>query len=426
MSQADTCSSSGLDTRSWPQPGSNAVPRSHMPARCLPLDSADLVRRCPDVRCCLAWKNGLNRPTTLGSGCPMGSITSQYRTKRVYEITGSEGRRQLRLSDRVVELGEREFDWYQKVEAWLPSLRGVADLSRELGMDEAKVPRFIDALEKSGLLYRVDDAPKTMTGLEFHARFSAVLDSWLSEAFAHPFWERMMSGRGSARLFTGWLIELYHYTKNANRHMPLSCAHAHEKPIKQLRAKHYAEEWNHYHYFMKSLKNLGFTESQISESVPLPMTLALSNFMRQAAREDILAYSICSAVLEGTTVERGTYNPYYQKCAELYGIPKEAIQPIYAHLDLDVQYQHSDLFLDGKNAIDGIAQRVAERPTRLRSLVAQLERAGVVGRFGAEPEVADVVAGREFYALHRRYSEYWLRPVYAHPLWERIVTGRAT
>ena len=70
-----------------------------------------------------------------------------------------------------------------------------------------------------------------------------------------------MSGKGSARLFTGWLIELYHYTKNANRHMPLSCAHAHEKPIKQLRAKHYAEEWNHYHYFMKSLKALGFTEA---------------------------------------------------------------------------------------------------------------------------------------------------------------------
>lgn len=153
-----------------------------------------------------------------------------------------------------------------------------------------------------------------------------------------------MSGKGSARLFTGWLIELYHYTKNANRHMPLSCAHAHEKPIKQLRAKHYAEEWNHYHYFMKSLKALGYAEPDIASSVPLPMTLALSNFMRQAAREDILAYSICSAVLEGTTTDRQTYNPYYEKAGELYGIPKDAIAPIYQHLDLDVQYQHSDLF----------------------------------------------------------------------------------
>jgi pyrroloquinoline quinone (PQQ) biosynthesis protein C len=274
------------------------------------------------------------------------SLQTNYRPRRVYEVRPSEGGRELRLSDRVVELGEREFGWYQRVVDWLPSVKGVAELSRELELDEAKVPRLIETLEKSGLLYRVDAGPKAMTGLEFHERFSAVLNSWLTEAFAHPFWERMMSGRGSARLFTGWLIELYHYTKNANRHMPLSAAHAHEKPIKQLRAKHYAEEWNHYHYFMKSLKALGFSEPQIAESVPLPMTLALSNFMRQAARHDILAYSICSAVLEGTTTDRKTYNPYYDKAGELYGIPREAIQPIYAHLDLDVKYQHSDLFRD--------------------------------------------------------------------------------
>jgi pyrroloquinoline quinone (PQQ) biosynthesis protein C len=275
----------------------------------------------------------------------MTVIQDQYRAKRVYEVTRRNGTAALRLNDRVVELGEQEFAWYQKVADWLPTVKGTSELSRELGLDESKVPKFIEALEGSGLLYRVDPTEK-MTGLEFHARFSGVLRSWLTEAFAHPFWERMMTGKGSARLFTGWLIELYHYTKNANRHMPLSCACAHDKPIKQLRAKHYAEEWNHYHYFMKSLKALGYTEPQIADSVPLPMTLALSNFMRQAARTDILAYSICSAVLEGTTTDRGTYNPYYQRSADLYGIPKEAVAPIYAHLDLDVQYQHSDLFED--------------------------------------------------------------------------------
>jgi pyrroloquinoline quinone (PQQ) biosynthesis protein C len=279
----------------------------------------------------------------------MATIQESYRAKRVYEVipsNGGNGGVGLRLNDRVVELGQQEYGWYQKVAAWLPTVRAVGDLSRELGMEEAKVPKFIAALESSGLLYRLDTVEKTMTGPEFHTKFSSILNSWLSEAFAHPFWERMMTGKGSARLFTGWLIELYHYTKNANRHMPLSCAYAADKPIKQLRAKHYAEEWNHYHYFMKSLKALGYTETQIAESVPLPMTLALSNFMREAATRDVLAYSVCSAVLEGTTTDRKAYNPYYEKSAQLYGIPKEAVAPIYAHLDLDVQYQHSDLFHD--------------------------------------------------------------------------------
>lgn len=292
----------------------------------------------------------------------MTSIQEQYRARRVYEITPSKGGVELRLNDRMIELGQQEFGWYQKVVDWLPSVRGLADLSRDLGMDEAKVPKFVDALAKTGLLYKVEESPASMTGLEFHARFNDHLKSWLSEAFSHPFWDRMMSGKGSARLFTGWLIELYHYTKNANRHMPLSAAYGHEKPIKMLRAKHYAEEWNHYHYFMKSLKALGFTEPQIAESVPLPMTLALSNFMRQAAREDILCYSICSAVLEGTTTDRSTYNPYYDKAAELYGVPKAAVAPIYAHLDLDVQYQHSDLFHE---ILEKVPEMSAERVSRV-------------------------------------------------------------
>ena len=276
----------------------------------------------------------------------MPATEFQYRCKRVYDVIPQSGGHRLRLSDREVDLGDREFAWYRTVVDWIPTEKGIAALAQDLQMPEAKVPKLIDSLEQAGLLYRLPTGSQEMTGVEFHRRFQSVLGSWLNEAFSHPFWERMMSGKGSARLFTGWLIELYHYTKNANRHMPLSCAHAHEKPIKQLRAKHYAEEWNHFHYFMKSLKELGFTEAQIAESVPLPMTLALSNFMRQAARQDILAYSICSAVLEGTTTDRKTYNPYYDKSAELYGIPRSAVAPIYQHLDLDVQYQHSDLFLD--------------------------------------------------------------------------------
>jgi thiaminase len=288
---------------------------------------------------------------------------SAYGTHRVYETTLLEDERvALRLSDRVVELGRREKELYERIAAWLPSSRPLQPLALELGIEPAAVERLLGQLAEAGLLYRKDALPATVSGIELHRDyFSKVLPSWLDEAFSHPFWERMTSGNGSARLFAGWMIELYHYTLNANRHMPLSCAYAREKPVKGLRAKHYAEEWNHYHYFMKSLKALGYTEPAVSSSVPLPMTLALSNFMRQAAREDVLAYSICSAVLEGTTVDRGTYNPYYERCAELYAIPKEAIHPIYAHLDLDVKYQHSDLFLDILKEVDVIPAARAGR-----------------------------------------------------------------
>jgi hypothetical protein len=60
----------------------------------------------------------------------------------------------------------------------------------------------------------------------------------------------------------------------------------------------------------------------------------------------VLAYSICSAVLEGTTTDRRSYDGYHAKVAEHYGVPRDALRPIYDHLDLDVQYQHGSLFLE--------------------------------------------------------------------------------
>ncbi len=281
----------------------------------------------------------------------MSSLQADYRARRVYETTPApdgDGSVALRLKDRMVDLGAREFDAFKKVAAWLPTTRSFDDFAAELGMDEARLARFLKSLEDSGLVYRKSAIPPKLSGKEFHAQFNESLRSWLDEAFSHPFWERMMSGKGSSRLFSGWMIELYHYTLNANRHMPLSCAHTPAKNPSSCCARRSTtpKKWNHYHYFMKSLKALGYRDAHIEDSLPLPMTLALSNFMRQAAREDVLAYSICSAVLEGTTTDRGTFNPYYEKSAELYDIPREAINPIYAHLDLDVQYQHSDLFLD--------------------------------------------------------------------------------
>ncbi len=294
----------------------------------------------------------------------MTTLQREYGIRRVYEQTPlAGGGAALRLHDRVVELGPREAAAYARIAEWLPTTRTTQELQAELGLEGLRLDGYFAQLADAGLLYRRDDVPPGVSGEQFHREyFSRVLPSWLSQAFSHPFWERMVSGRGSARLFAGWLLELYHYTRNANRHMPLSCAHTRDKALKLLRAKHYAEEWNHYHYFMKSLKALGFDDAPVSDSVPLPMTLALSNFMRQAARDDILAYSICSAVLEGTTTDRGTYNPYYEKCALHYDLPRECIQPIYAHLDLDVQYQHSDLFLEILKNVEVLS---AERAARV-------------------------------------------------------------
>jgi pyrroloquinoline quinone (PQQ) biosynthesis protein C len=81
--------------------------------------------------------------------------------------------------------------------------------------------------------------------------------------------------------------------------------------------------------------------------------------------------------------------------------------------------------LDGKTALDSIAARLSERPTRLRSLADELARAGVL-TFQSGKDDGRMMSGLEFYELHHTYCNHWLQEVYEHPLWEKITSGTAS
>jgi len=266
--------------------------------------------------------------------------------RRVYATKNddSTGEVALTLSDAEVVLDRPGHAAWSAIAESLWGGHACSDLPAVLDRPEHQVAKLLHRFEQAGLLVEREGS-RQISGAEFYKEhFEPLLPSWLNKAFSHPFWDRMMDGRGSARLYAGWLIELYHYTRNASRHMPLATAHCRAKPIKALLAKHYEEEWNHYHFFSRAAAAMGFPAQSVRDSAPLPMTMEMSDFMRQAARTDVMCYAICSAVLEGTTTDGTAFNPFYEKAQELYGVPAEAVKPIYDHLELDAKYQHANLF----------------------------------------------------------------------------------
>jgi pyrroloquinoline quinone (PQQ) biosynthesis protein C len=84
--------------------------------------------------------------------------------------------------------------------------------------------------------------------------------------------------------------------------------------------------------------------------------------------------------------------------------------------------------LDGRTSLGTLAEMVGEQPERLKRLTDKLHGAGVLAYRAADPSVDDGyrTTGEEFYVLHQKYCATWLQPVYEHPLWDKIVTGKAT
>jgi pyrroloquinoline quinone (PQQ) biosynthesis protein C len=82
--------------------------------------------------------------------------------------------------------------------------------------------------------------------------------------------------------------------------------------------------------------------------------------------------------------------------------------------------------LDGATAVDRIADNVAETRGRVQTLLEALGKTGVVGFVDARTDTGPTMTGEAFYALHRRHATHWLREVYEHPIWEAILSGRAS
>jgi pyrroloquinoline quinone (PQQ) biosynthesis protein C len=263
----------------------------------------------------------------------------------------------LTVNSREVSLGRRGLAAYRSVERLVVS----DQLDHHRLASDPFVAKSVSAFARAGLLYPKDAERRRYPPEPLYRDVMVpLIDRWIEEAFSHPFWELMTSGRGTRDMYVGWLYELYHYTKNCNRHMPLAVAYARKKRVRTLLATHYHEEWNHYHFFAQALTALGYTPDQVAGSEPLPMTMEMSNFMRQAARENLLGYCLCSAILEGTTVDTRSYDSFYRQVAEHYEIPPAAIQPIYDHLDLDRDYAHSNLFLDVCSAMGEMSDTAVE------------------------------------------------------------------
>lgn len=81
--------------------------------------------------------------------------------------------------------------------------------------------------------------------------------------------------------------------------------------------------------------------------------------------------------------------------------------------------------LNGNAPIVDLAAAIGESAERVSALTQRLESAGVL----IDPRTAredGPMSGEQFYSLHRRCAARWLRPVYDHPFWGKVVNGTAT
>ena len=120
--------------------------------------------------------------------------------------------------------------------------------------------------------------------------------------------------------------------------------------------------------------------------------------------------------------------PFLRKSANISHCGEDQIIIGYLENEIVLQGDGAQLFgkirpmLNGKHGYPEISAVAGENQLRIKALTDQLAQTGVI----ADSTLPMTMSGMEFYELHRKYASYWLRPVYEHPLWEKMITGKAS
>lgn len=185
--------------------------------------------------------------------------------------------------------------------------------------------------------------------------------TWKTRLFEGPLWTGLASGAAERPVFLGWLIESYFFIEAVTARLPVAIAGSRDPAVRRLFAKHYSEEYDHHHFFRKSLAAAGVDPETLADRTPLPGTLAVRNHMRDCGRRDPLAYATCSGFLESTGDDHARSHAFFDRLASHYDQGQApVVTPMADHARLDEGYEHCGMLRLVAEAIGPVTRTRAE------------------------------------------------------------------
>jgi pyrroloquinoline quinone (PQQ) biosynthesis protein C len=263
----------------------------------------------------------------------------------------------------------------------VPHLNGkdtLEHIAKQIGEPVDRVKKLSSQLCDAGVFTLPSaEAFTSMTGLEFHALHRKYVTFWLEPVYAHPLWEKMVSGRATRAQIIGFAFEKYHYIEGAHEHMGVAAANATPKMMPHL-ARHFIEEYTHGDIYRKGLRSL-FPDELVLHSQPLPSTRALVNFLSETAARNSFSYYAGNEVLQMTentddASAAQSIDGFYAALRTHYPYSKKLIDSFIMHTNADQNLGHSDVFLEMCQSIPPLTRReVVDAMNVSKSMVEHLQ-----------------------------------------------------
>jgi pyrroloquinoline quinone (PQQ) biosynthesis protein C len=216
-------------------------------------------------------------------------------------------------------------------------------MAHTLGLSLQQLNVLCRRLENEGVLRLLSDIAEDITSPDdLVTACRSLFPTWKRRLFSHPLWRSLCDGSAPHNVFVGWLLESYHFIEGVTARLPTAIAFCRDPNVRRHFVQHFAEEYDHHHFFVRSLDAIGIAPEQLRNYTPLPSTSAILTHMRDCGRRDPLSYASCSGFLESTGADRRDAHEFFAQLRQNFDPANNGVvDPLAEHSTLDEGYNHT-------------------------------------------------------------------------------------
>lgn len=228
------------------------------------------------------------------------------------------------------------------------SMEEIAQLS---GLPLEEVRSTLESLETAQVLC----APPPPEGLlrpeQARQALLRACHLWSEELRRSYIGNELAQGALPRTVLLGWLLEMYHYVRDFPDAITRAAGLARGR-LKEVLTRYAAQERGHELFLVRTLVNLGLTREEVEGSTPLVSTRLVGFLMRDLFELEPASALMVAALVEAQEFNEAQIQAFQERVGELYGIPEDALGPLFEHQRVDVQMGHAELLAENLELVE--------------------------------------------------------------------------
>lgn len=256
----------------------------------------------------------------------------------------------LRTSHGYFEVNRDEAEIFLKMRQMFTGHNSQEKISKQIGISAEKVSSIITALAGIGCI-RTETDIASLTDETIYLKLKTACEMWAEQLEDTHIFAAILAGKHGLSVLKGFLLETYHYIKGFPDCIRLARDNASIPELKLSLDTYYQQELGHETFILECLKKVGFSEKEVSTSIPLVSTQALLNLISDLFIRHPQTVALVARVIEADEYTEDTGEQIRAALEQHFNVGRDALDGLITHMAIDYSMGHADLIETHKKFI---------------------------------------------------------------------------